>query len=93
LTTEEYQILENHFRDQENPTKIRYADFNNDLENIFTEKDLEKCPTKTLSEFRVSSILEARNTLAGQDEKDLETTMCRIGRDVRNRRLLVKPFF
>ena len=58
LTTQEYQVLEDHFRDSENPSYIRYADFNNQIENIFTEKDLEKFPQKTLSEFNMPSILD-----------------------------------
>ena len=44
LTTQEYILLENHFRDTENPSHIRYADFNHEIEKIFTENDLEKFP-------------------------------------------------
>lgn len=44
LTTEEYQKLEDHYRDAVDPMKIRYHDFNQDIENIFTLKDLEKNP-------------------------------------------------
>ena len=68
LTTEEYQKLENHFRDSENPTKIRYAEFNEEIEKIFTEKDLEKCPQKTLSDFKVPSILDPTNALTSCEE-------------------------
>jgi len=61
LTQEEYQKLEDYYRCSQNSHKIRYFDFNEDIEKIFTEKDLEKCPTKTLSEFKVPSILDPRN--------------------------------
>lgn len=44
LTAEEYQKLENYYRDPADPIKIRYFDFNQDIENIFTLKDLEKNP-------------------------------------------------
>lgn len=93
LTTQEYQVLEDHFRDSENTSYIRYADFNNEIENIFTEKDLEKFPQKSLSEFKVPSILDPSNCLSNDEACKLDTVMKRIGTDVRNRRLLIKPFF
>jgi len=93
LSSEEYQRLEDYYRDEANPTKIRYIDFNEELEAIFTEKDLEKCPTKTLSEFKVPSILDARNSLSEAEEQELHNTLVRIGTTVRNTRLLIKPFF
>lgn len=93
LTTEEYVKLENHFRCAEHPQKVRYFDFNEEVEKIFTEKDLEKCPTKTLSEFKVPSILDPRNQLSVDEEKELNDIMVRIGTDVKHRRLLIKPFF
>ena len=93
LTREEYTLLEEHYRDPENPTKVRYVDFNEEIEKIFTEKDLENNPTKTLGTFTVTSILEARNQLSAEEEAELHTTMTRLGTDVRNRRLLLKPFF
>jgi Ca2+-binding EF-hand superfamily protein len=93
LSSDEYQRLEDHFRCETNPTKIRYSDFNEQLEAIFTEKDLEKCPTKTLSEFKVPSILDPRNSLSAAEEAELHNTLTRIGTIVRNTRLLIKPFF
>jgi Ca2+-binding EF-hand superfamily protein len=58
LTKEEYQLLEDHYRDATDPIKIRYFDFNQDIENIFTLKDLEKNPQTTLSAFKAPSILD-----------------------------------
>jgi hypothetical protein len=93
LTTEEYVKLENHFRCHEHPTKVRWFDFNEEVEKIFTEKDLEKCPQKSLSEFKVPSILDPRNQLSGDEERELDEILTRIGTDVKHRRLLIKPFF
>jgi hypothetical protein len=93
LTVEEYQKLEDHYRDPENSHKIRYFEFNEDIEKIFTEKDLEKFPTKTLSEFKVPSILDPRNQLSVAEEQELHGIMTKIGTDVKHRRLLIKPFF
>lgn len=48
LTKQEYQLLEDSFRCPSDPLKVRYFDFNEQVESIFTEKDLEKNPTKGL---------------------------------------------
>jgi hypothetical protein len=93
LTTEEYQKLEDFYRDPTDALKIRYFDFNQDVENIFTLKDLEKDPTKTLSSYKAPSILDPKNVLNDQEEGDLMECMKRIGTDVKLRRLLIKPFF
>lgn len=37
--------------------------FNEDIEKIFTEKDLEKDPTKKLTEFKAPSILDPKDVL------------------------------
>lgn len=93
MTTEEYVMLENHFRCQSEPLKIRYFDFNEEIENIFTAKDLEKDPTKTLSGYKAPSILDPKNVLSEAEEQELMGLMQRIGTDVKHRRLLIKPFF
>lgn len=93
LTKEEYQNLEDHYRDPTDPIKIRYFDFNQDIENIFTLKDLEKNPQTTLSAFKAPSILDPKDLLTADEEKELDVCMTRIGTDVRHRRLLIKPFF
>jgi len=86
-------MLENHFRCQSEPLKIRYFDFNEEIENIFTAKDLEKDPTKTLSGYKAPSILDPKNVLSEAEEQELMGLMQRIGTDVKHRRLLIKPFF
>lgn len=73
--------------------KINYFDFNEEIEKIFTEKDLEKDPRKTLSTYKAPSILDAKNVLSGEEEIQLENCLNRVGREIRNRRLLIKPFF
>ena len=93
LTTEEYQLLEDHFRDETLPHKVKYSEFNEMIEGIFTQKDLEKDPTKSLSGFKAPSILDPKNQLSQAEETELHDCMSRIGTDVKHRRLLIKPFF
>jgi hypothetical protein len=93
LTVEEYQKLEDHYRDPTDALKIRYFDFNQDVENIFTAKDLEKDPTKTLTSYKAPSILDPKDILNEEEEAELMECMKRVGMDVKMRRLLIKPFF
>ena len=46
LTNEEFESLENAFRMPNDQTKVNYVLFNEEIEKIFTEKDLEKNPLK-----------------------------------------------
>lgn len=93
LTKEEYQLLEDYYRDPSDPIKIRYFDFNEDIEKIFTRKDLEKNPGTTLDKFKAPSILDPKNVLSVEEEQELDACLKRIGTDVKHRRLLIKPFF
>ena len=85
--------MEDYYRDPIDPIKIRYFDFNEDIERIFTLKDLEKNPGTTLDKFKAPSILDPKNVLTNEEEEELDACMKRIGTDVRHRRLLIKPFF
>lgn len=85
--------MEDHFRDPSFPQKIKYYEFNEQIEEIFTSKDLEKCPTKSLSNFKAPSILDPKMVLTPAEEDELNGCMERIGTDVRHRRLLIKPYF
>jgi len=93
LTTQEYQMLEDRFRCEKDPIKIKYYDFNEEVERIFTEKDLEKNPVKALSAYTAPSILDPKNLLSDAEEKELQTCLDRIRVEIKNRRLLIKPFF
>ena len=76
----------------DDPLKIDYVRFNEDIEKIFTEKDLEKDPLKKLTEFKAPSILDPKDVLNDQEEQVLEACLQRLGWFVKNRRLLIKPF-
>ena len=42
---------------------VNYISFNNEIEDIFTEKDLEKNPTKKLQPFNAPSCLDPKDKL------------------------------
>jgi len=95
LTTEEYALLEKTYGilDERNAPLVTYVPFCEQIDNIFTEKDLEKIPTKRLTTFVAPSILDPSDVLNGDEEKELDALLMRFGKEVRLRRLLIKPFF
>lgn len=55
---------------------INYRAFEDYIEIIFADKELEKAPTKTFSEFRVPTILQPlETTLTEAEENVLEACM------------------
>jgi hypothetical protein len=72
---------------------VNYVDFCEEIAAIFTDKTLEKNPTKTLSTFNAPSILDPKSVLSDDEEKTLDALLCRLGVHVRHHRLLIKPFF
>jgi len=54
---------------------VRYFDFNEDIERIFTEKDIEKDPTRSLATFKAPSILDPKDVLTEAEEKELHVCM------------------
>ena len=72
---------------------IDYKTFDDHLEKIFVERELEKAPTKKWKEFKAPSILDPLDVLDTQEEGVLERCLIRIGIETKNRRLLIKPYF
>lgn len=93
LTEEELTRLQNYFQVAGDNQNVDYVSFSEEIERIFTEKDLEKCPTKTVAGWKAPSILDPLDVLSEQEELVLHECLIRLGTDVRHRRLLIKPFF
>jgi hypothetical protein len=93
LTDQEFDILCDHFSDPADPLKINYIIFNEEIEKLFTEKDLEKNPVKKVQTFNAPSILDPKDVLNNDEELVLQDCLGRIGVEVKNRRLLIKPYF
>lgn len=68
LADDEFDLLESRFAHPADKTKVNYVAFNEEIEQIFTHKDLEKNPTKKLETFKPPSILDPKNVL--NDEED-----------------------
>lgn len=93
LTDKEYETLIEKFKLESDSNLVDYVSFNEEIEGIFTKKGLEKAPTVKPEEFKVPTIIDPDDVLNDAEEKSLEDCLQRIGVEVKNRRLLLKPFF
>lgn len=73
-----------HFKVPEDPTKVNYVIFNNEIERIFTSKDLEKDPIKRPETFNAPSILDPKDVLTEEEEMQLHETLTRLGTVVKH---------
>ncbi len=95
LTSAEYSLLERKYAvdNSANAPLVNYVDFCEEIAGIFTDKTLEKNPTKTLGTFKAPSILDPKSQLDSEEERELDALLSRLGVHVRHHRLLIKPFF
>ena len=93
LTPAEYDRLEKYFALKTDAGLINYVDMNEELDAIFTNKALEKNPTNRPAQFNAPSILDPKDVLNDEEEQVLIACLQRLGTDVKNRRLLIKPYF
>jgi hypothetical protein len=63
LTDLEYALLEKSFQTPGDAGRVNYLDFNDGIDKIFTEKDLEKEPLKKIQVFNAPSILDPKDVL------------------------------
>ena len=93
MTPAEYDRLEKYFALKTDAGLINYVDMNEELDAIFTNKALEKNPTNRPAQFNAPSILDPKDVLNDEEEQVLIACLQRLGTDVKNRRLLIKPYF
>lgn len=95
MTAHEYSLLESYLAipNSANAPLVDYVFFCEAISQIFTDKSLEKNPTKTLSAFKAPSILDPKQVLSEDEERALDSLLQRLGTHVRHHRLLIKPFF
>jgi len=93
LTDTENEILLDRFKLSEDSKLINYVDFVEEIDRIFTKKGLEREPRATVEEFTPINIIDPDDVLTDAEEDVLEACLQRLGRETRNRRLLLKPLF
>ncbi|XP_002741846.1 uncharacterized protein LOC100373451 [Saccoglossus kowalevskii] len=92
LKGSEVSILENAFESQRDPGYVEYLLFNDEIESIFTIKNLEKDPLVTPKQFSVPIEID-QNVLTDVEEPVYNKTMEKLSEKVRMRRMQLFPLF
>lgn len=93
LSEKEYDLLVTNFAIPEDNNLINYKAFDDHIERVFVEPHLERDPLKKWQEFKAPSILDPKDVLDDEEENVLEACLQRLGVEVKNKRLLIKPYF
>lgn len=92
LNQAEVAALEGRFLSAKDPSCVDYMQFSDEVESIFTQKDLEKNPTAEVQQF-VPPVEVDLNVLSPEEEQILQKTMHRLAEKVRVRRIQIFPLF
>ncbi|GAQ80547.1 hypothetical protein KFL_000560360 [Klebsormidium nitens] len=100
LSAREMKALADKYKDPENPQqKVHYRAFCDEMDRVFTEKELEKTPLKEVPATPgIPGLLPDRYShgvryLGIEKEQRLEQLMRKLRQMCENKRILVKPFF
>lgn len=93
LTPGDYEILEQGFPSSRDPERIDYVSFVDEVNRIFTLKELEKEPEAKVMNFTVTALLDPDDVLTPAEEQKVDACLRRLGEIVRIRKLHVKPMF
>jgi Ca2+-binding EF-hand superfamily protein len=92
LGQEEVTALEKMYQSPKDPTQVEYTRFSDEIESVFTRKDLEKTPTAEVVQF-VPPVGVNMYVLSPEEEQTLQKTMHRLAERVRVRRIQIFPLF
>ncbi|XP_070544504.1 uncharacterized protein [Ptychodera flava] len=92
LKASEVAILVQAYQSPTDPAYVEYLQFNDEIESIFTVKNLEKAPLLTPQQYRVPVEVE-QNGLTDGDRMIYNSTMDRLADKVRMRRMQLFPLF
>jgi Ca2+-binding EF-hand superfamily protein len=94
LTNEQLDALVSKYIQQYDETehKVKYSDFLENMNRVFTEKGLEKQPTRTPS-APTHLLSTSKQTLTDNKESEIEAIIRKIKNMVATKRIYLKPFF
>eukprot|EP01016_Furgasonia_blochmanni_P015088 TRINITY_DN1811_c0_g2_i3.p1 TRINITY_DN1811_c0_g2~~TRINITY_DN1811_c0_g2_i3.p1 ORF type:complete len:956 (-),score=361.13 TRINITY_DN1811_c0_g2_i3:227-3094(-) len=85
--------LENMYRAPDEPTKVNYQRFCDDVEVVFTQPELEKNPLGRPENFTLPAFLDPKDQLSEAEEAKVHKVLLRLGEAVWKQRILIKPYF
>ncbi|XP_071105662.1 EF-hand calcium-binding domain-containing protein 6-like [Haliotis cracherodii] len=92
LKESEVSLLEDKYESRRDPDYIDYLAFSDELESIFTVKDLEKAPLQETVQFQPPVEWEL-NVLPADSEAKFQACMAKIAEKVRKHRMQLFPLF
>jgi len=93
LREEEFQFLENFYSVPDQEDKVFYKDLVEEVETVFTLKELEKDPLLRPQEYKIPDFLNPEKKLNQQENEFLDRTMRKLALLVRKYRVAPKTFF
>jgi hypothetical protein len=93
LKEPDYAVLVAGFPSERDPSRVDYVKFANQVNLIFTDKNLEKDPVKHVLPYEVVKLLDPDDVLNSDEEVKLDACLKRLGDIVYKRKLHVKPMF
>ncbi|CAD8206649.1 unnamed protein product [Paramecium pentaurelia] len=93
LDQESLDLLETMYVVPEDPIRVNYAKFIEDVEIVFTKTGLDKDPLMKPPVHIIPTFLDPRDALTQDEEEALHAIMLRLGEVVRKHRILLKPHF
>ena len=93
LRKEEFEFLENFYSVPNEDDKVYYKDLVEEVETVFTLKNLEKDPLLRPGEFKIPDFLNPEKKLNQQENEFLDKTMRKLALLVRKYRVDPKSFF
>ncbi|CAD8108204.1 unnamed protein product [Paramecium sonneborni] len=93
LDQESLDLLETMYVVPEDPIRVNYAKFIEDVEIVFTKSGLDKDPLMKPPVHVIPTFLDPRDALTTEEEEALHAIMLRLGEVVKKHRILLKPHF
>lgn len=93
MRSEEYDVLEKFFQVDNDELRVNYKMLIDEVETVFTLKELEKDPLKRPEEFKTPDFLDPEKRLSEEDNLLLNEVMIKLALLMRKYRVLPKAYF
>lgn len=93
MRKEEYDILEKYFGVPGDDLRVNYKALVEDVDTVFTIKELEKDPNKRPEVFKMPDFLDPRKRLSQEENEFLHQIMIKLAIKANKYRVLPKAYF
>lgn len=93
LRSEEYDVLEKYFQVEDDHLRVHYKKLVDEVETVFTLKNLEKDPLIRPEEFKIPDFLDPEKRLNQEENELLNEVMIKLAIFMRKYRVMPKAYF